>query len=312
MATQLETGPSPQPERPDAGAENPTGMIVGPRRTDSAVLPSFGANVRELWRARQLTVNLVRRDLKVRHRGTFLGMAWSLATPLLIVALYYLVFKFILGASPAQDISRPDGHAVPFAIYFFAGLTVWNLFATSVSASTGSIVGSGYLLRKVYFPRSLLPLSTVLSSLVTFGFEAAILFVAILIAVGLPSWQLLWLPVIVLIVTLMSYGMALFLSAVTVFLRDMAHFIGILLQLWFWGTPIIYSLVFVAKRGNDVVRILKLNPMTGIVVSFRNVTLLNRPPDAGLLALDAGYALVFLVIGTIVFQRYQRLFSEIV
>ncbi|MDQ6909206.1 MAG: ABC transporter permease [Actinomycetota bacterium] len=281
------------------------------RRSTAGARLGMGASIRELFQARELTANLVRRDLKVRHRGTFLGMTWSLTTPLLIVALYYLVFKYILQASPAKDVARPDGHAVPFALYFFAGLTVWNLFATSVSASTSSIVGSGYLLRKVYFPRAILPLSAVLSSLVTFGFEVAVLMVAIVIAVGSPNFELLWVPVIVLIVTLMSYGLALFLSAVTVFLRDMAHFIGILLQLWFWGTPIIYSLQYVANR-EGVVRLLKLNPMTGIVVSFRNVTLLNRPPDLKLLALDAAYAVVFVVIGALVFRRSQRLFSEIV
>lgn len=281
------------------------------RRSAAGARLGMGASIRELFQARELTANLVRRDLKVRHRGTFLGMTWSLTTPLLIVALYYLVFKYILQASPAKDVTRPDGHAVPFALYFFAGLTVWNLFATSVSASTSSIVGSGYLLRKVYFPRAILPLSAVLSSLVTFGFEVAVLMIAIVIAVGPPNFELLWVPVIVLIVTLMSYGLALFLSAVTVFLRDMAHFIGILLQLWFWGTPIIYSLQYVANR-EGVVRLLKLNPMTGIIVSFRNVTLLNRPPDLKLLALDAAYAVVFLVIGALVFRRSQRLFSEIV
>src|SRR5207248_4328111 len=126
-----------------------------------------------------LTFNLVRRDLKVRHRGTFLGMLWSLTTPLLLVGLYYMIFKYILRASPAQDVARPDHHAIPFAIYFFCGLTLWNFFNNSVGAATGSVIGSGYLLRKVYFPRSILPFSAVLSILVTFGFVLAVLLVAV-------------------------------------------------------------------------------------------------------------------------------------
>ncbi len=269
------------------------------------------AGVEELFRARELTANLVRRDLKVRHRGTFLGMLWSLTTPLLFVGLYWFIFTFIFQARAIQDATRADGTVVPFALYFFGGLVIWNLFATAVGASTGSITGSGYLLGKVYFPRAILPLSTVLSAVVTFGFELAVLVVATLVFAGLPNAQLLWLPVIVLIATVLSFGLALLLSAVTVFLRDMAHFIGVFLQLWFWGTPIIYSLHILDNRPG-LVRILEANPMTGIVVSFRNVVLLNRPPDFGLLAYDALFALVGLAVGATVFGRWQKQFAEIV
>lgn len=269
------------------------------------------AAISEVWQARELVTSLVRRDLKVRHRGTFLGLLWSLTTPLLVVALYYLVFKFVLQAAPATDAMRPDGEVAPFAIYFFAGLTIWNLFSTAVSTSTGSVVGSAYLLRKVYFPRAILPLSTVLSSLVTFGFEVSVLVVATLAIVGPPSAHLLWVPVIVIVAVTLAYGLALLVSAVTVFLRDVEHFIGIFMQLWFWGTPIIYSMDYVAKRPGFL-QLLELNPMTGVVVSFRNVTVLNRPPELGLLAYDMAVGVVVVLIGAFVFRRWQRLFPEIV
>jgi len=273
--------------------------------------PRLRAEVTELWRSRELVGNLVRRDLKVRHRGTFLGMLWSLTTPLLTVGLYYFVFKVLLGAAPVTDFARPDGHGIPFAIYFFCGLTIWNFFGNSVGNATGSVVGSGYLLNKVYFPRSILPLSVVLSSLITLGFELSVLVVSVLLVVGLPSAHLLWLPVIVAIVGILSYGLALILSTITVFLRDVAHFIGVFLQLWFWGTPIIYSLQFAAGRPG-LMRLLKLNPMTGMVVSFRDVVVLNHAPSFKLMAYDAAVALISLGIGAVVFSRSQRLFSEIV
>lgn len=237
-------------------------------------------------------------------------MLWSLTTPLLIVGLYYFVFTYIFRQSPVRDLSRPDGNSVPFAVYFFAGLTVWNFFSNSVGASTGSVTGSGYLLNKVYFPRAILPLSTVLSSLVTFGFELAILLLATLAVVGLPSLHLLWAPVILLVVALFAIGLALLLSAITVFLRDTAHFIAVFMQLWFWGTPIIYSLDFVTRPG--LVRLLELNPLTGAVVSFRNVVVLNHAPSYSLLAYDAVVGVVTLFVGAWVFQRWQRVFSEIV
>ncbi len=266
--------------------------------------------LREVFAARELTANLVRRDLKVRHRGTFLGMLWSLTTPLLIVGLYYFVFTYLIRAPLAQNIRR-DGQTVPFAVSFFCGLTVWNFFSSSVTASTGSVVGSGYLLSKVYFPRAILPLSSVLSAGVTFGFEFAVLGVVTVLAVGLPGVHLLWLPLILAVVFGLAWGLALFLSAVTVFLRDVAHFVGVLMQVWFWATPIIYSLGDVSSRPG-VVRILELNPMTGVVVSFRNVVLLDRAPDFRLLAYDGAVAVAVLIGGAVVFGRGQRVFSEIV
>lgn len=266
---------------------------------------------RQLVQARELTANLVRRDLTVRHRGTFLGMLWSLANPLLVVGLFYLIFKFIVRTSPAADVARPDHHAVPFAVYFFCGLTLWNLFANAAQNGTGSVVGSGYLLRKVYFPRQILPLSSVLSSLVTFGFEVVVLLAVVVVAVGAPDAHILWAPAIVAIVAVLAYGAALFLSAVTVFLRDVAHFIGLVIQVGFWGTPVLYSLQYVRDHPG-VVRLLELNPMTGAVVSFRNVVLLNQPPDLPLLGYDLAVALVALAVGGWAFRRWERLFPEIV
>jgi ABC-type polysaccharide/polyol phosphate export permease len=267
--------------------------------------------VKELVAARELTWALVRRELTARHRGTFLGMLWSLTTPLLYVALYYFIFRFIFDVSKFQDAVRPDGRMVPVAVFFFGGLVIWNLFSTAVGTSTGSVTGSGYLLSKVYFPRAVLPLSTVLSAAVTFGFELAVLFVATLLFAGIPNLQLLWLPVIVSVVLVLSFGLALLLSGLTVFLRDVAHFIGVFLQMWFWATPIIYSLSFVADRP-WLLRLLELNPMTGVVVSFRNIVMLNRPPDYSLLAYDAVVALVALALGALLFNRWQRTFAEIV
>lgn len=287
------------------GARPPQSQAAGARGKGVA------AAVKELFGARELTLNLVRRDLKVRHRGTFLGMLWSLTTPLLIVALYYFVFKFVFRSSPAEDVKRPDGNPVPFAVYFFCGLTLWNLFATSVAESTSTIIGSGYLLHKVYFPRAILPLSAVLSAMVTFGFELAVLLTATLLVVGPPSPLILWVALILAITALLCFGMALLLSTLTVFLRDVAHFVGVLLQLWFWATPIIYSLRFVSERPG-LVRALKLNPLTGLVVSFRNVVVLGHGPSFRLLAYDAAVAIAVLALGAWAFARYERTFSEVV
>lgn len=257
-------------------------------------------------RSRELIGNLVRRDLTVRHRGSLFGMLWSLTTPILQVALYTFIFTVILPVSPIRE-----GVEVPFAVYFFTGLVMWNLFANSIGAATGSIIGAGYLLRKVYFPRAILPLVNVLSSLVTFCFEAVILLAAVLLFVQQLHPTVLFVPLIVLVVAVLAYGLALLTAAVTVHFRDVEHFMGILLQLGFWGTPIIYSLQFVADKPLFV-NLLQLNPMTGPVVSLRLVLIDGVAPDWALLAYSAAFGAVALVVGLAVFQRLQPKFSELV
>lgn len=268
----------------------------------------------ETWRsryqewvgARELIVNLVRRDLKTRHRGTALGMLWSLVTPLLLVGLYTFIFTFILPTSPIKDSGD-----VPFAIYFFVGLVVWNLFSNGVVNAAGSIIGSAYLLQKVYFPRAILPLTAVLSGCVTFLFEFFVALVAALAFHDVPSWHIVYAPIVFVVPVLLAYGFGMLLAALTVFFRDIVHFIGIFMQLWFWGTPIIYSLSFVADKPLFT-DILQANPMTGVVVSLRNVVLLNAPPDWLLLGYDALFAVGLLAVAHLIFSRTQRLFPEMI
>jgi lipopolysaccharide transport system permease protein len=266
----------------------------------------FLVGINELWQSREILLNLVRRDLKIRHRGSFFGMLWSLATPILTVGLYTFIFTVILPTSPAKD----TGH-IPFAVYFFVGLATWNFFATSLLTCSATIVDSGYVLRKVYFRREVLPLSCVLSAGVTFLFETAVALLATLIFVGVPGWQIVFYPVIAAVIALLAYGLGLILATLTVFFRDVEHFIGILIQLWFWGTPIIYTLALVAHRPTYV-DILKANPMTGVVVSMRNIFLLHTQPDWSLLGYDLAFALVGIVVGQLYFTREQRLFSEMI
>jgi ABC-type polysaccharide/polyol phosphate export permease len=268
--------------------------------------PTTQRAIAEYAGTRELVVNLVRRDLKIRHRGTFLGMVWSLATPLLTVGLFYMIFKYILRASPVQDVRK-----VPFAVYLFVGISLWNLFAVGMGGATGSVLGSAYLLRKVYFPRAILPLTAVLSALVTFVFEFGVALIAATVTVGPPGWRIVWVPVLLLLTLMFTYGVGLFLSALAVTFRDIVHFVNILTQVWFWGTPILYSLSYIATHPAFVF-ILKLNPMTGPVLGLRDVILLGRPPPINILAYDFVVGVASLVIGWTVFERRQRMFPELV
>ena len=272
----------------------------------SAPRPSRKQTVQEYRAARELLRNLVRRDLKIQHRGTALGALWSLITPITTVAIYTFIFTVIMPASPVQDAGD-----VPFAVYLFVGLTIWNLFQNGLISGTSSVVGSGYLLSKVYFRREILPLTSVLSALTTFCWEFGVAFIVTLVFVGIPSWQIVFLPLIVLVAATLSFGLGLLLSTAAVFFRDVQHFIGIFMQLWFWGTPIIYSMNLLDHRPTFQT-LVQLNPMTGVVVSLRNILLTHTSPDWKLLGYSAGVALVFLVIGMLVFRRNERLFAEMI
>ncbi len=256
--------------------------------------------------ARELLRNLVRRDIKVQHRGTVLGAVWSLITPLTTVAIYTFIFTVILPASPVRDAGN-----VPFAIYLFVGLVIWNLMQSGAVGGTASVVSAGYLLSKVYFRREILPLTSVLSGFVTFLWEFGVALLAVLIFVGVPDWHVVYLPLIMLVAMLIAFGIGLLLSTAAVFFRDVQHFIGIFMQLWFWGTPIIYSLNVLEDRP-AILNVIQLNPMTGVVVSMRNVLLMDAAPDWKLLGYAAAVGLVLVVTGFAVFRRNERLFAEMI
>ena len=269
-----------------------------PRRTISASL-------RELWEARQILANMVRRDFSAKHKNSFFGMAWSLVNPLLLVAIFSFVFWF-LGAR----VQGPRDY--PFAIFFFCGITLWNLMAGALTSATGSIVAGGYLIKKVYFPREILPLSQVFAALITFVFEFVVLMVAALVFGITPSWTLVFVPLIVGQTVLLAYSVGLLLAGLTVVFRDIEHFIGVAMQVLFWGTPVIYDLSLVAGKSPRVARLMKLNPVADLVIAFRRVVLDGHTPSAAGLLYAAAFALVVFVVAARSFNRRERLFAELI
>jgi ABC-type polysaccharide/polyol phosphate export permease len=261
--------------------------------------------------AREITTALVRRDLVSRYRRTALGLLWSLAPPVFTVATYYFLFVTIAGTSPAPGIARADGTIVPQYVWMSTGVVAWTLFSTSVGLAARSIVFAGAVLKSLAFPRSALPLTSVLSSLVGFAFEFVVLLALIIIAVGPPNAQMLWLPVIVLVIAAFAFGLGLALAALTVFVRDLGELISLVLRLWMLGTPVVFSLELIADNP-ALTRAIELNPMTGLIIAFRNVVLMNAAPDFGLFLYSTFVTAVVVAIGWVVFHRWQRLFPELV
>lgn len=226
----------------------------------------FGRSVREIWQYRELLGNLVRKELKVKYKNSFLGFLWSLVRPLCLLLIYWLV----LGKFLRSNI--PD-----FAFYLFAGLVAWDLFSSTVNAATVSVVGNGGLIKKVYFPREILPLSSVGAGLVHFALQMVVVF-AVLLVFGYDFFgpNLLLLPLAVLALVVFMTAMSLFLAAANVYLRDVQHLIEVFLLFWFWLTPIVYPVSFAQNVlkdhdvfGINLMTIYMLNPMTNIVLGFQ-------------------------------------------
>jgi ABC-2 type transport system permease protein len=226
----------------------------------------FGTSVREIWAYRELLGNLVRKELKVKYKNSFLGFLWSLVRPLCLLMIYWLV----LGKFLRSNI--PD-----YAFYLFSGLVALDLFGSTLSAATTSIVGNSGLIKKVYFPREILPLAAVGAGLVHFVLQLLVLF-AVLLLFGYDFWgaNLLFLPVAVAALVVFMTAVSLLLAAANVFLRDVQHLIEVFLLFWFWLTPIVYPINFAfdvlsKKRvfGVKLSTIYLLNPMANVVVGFQ-------------------------------------------
>jgi ABC-2 type transport system permease protein len=225
-------------------------------------------SLRDIGRQRELLDLLVRRELKARYKDSVLGFFWSLAKPLAMLLVYYIAIGKFLGVE--QNLRNPEG--IPdFAIFIFTGLTAWQLFSDIVIGGTGSIVNNSGLIKKVYLPREVFPLSVVGASLANFGFQLAVLIGATVVVHGFPTggrWGYALLSLAVIIVW--ATALALLLSAVNVYLRDVQYLVEILIMILFWASPIIYAWRMVDARVDGALEWFYLaNPMTQVVLGFQ-------------------------------------------
>ncbi len=274
-------------------------------------------NLAQLLRYRGLIQSLVARELKARYRGSVLGIFWSFGNPLLLLLVYSAVFKYFVGK---------DNAVQPYALFLFCGLLPWTWFASSLNESAGSLIAGGNLIKKVLFPAEVLPIVSVLANMVHFLLALPILALFLLyyafvgagpVAAGvqaphvaLHAAELMWLPVVILVQLVLTTGLALFLSALTVHFRDVRDILSNLLTFWFFATPIIYPWQSVP----GLKAWLDLNPFTHLAVSYQEI--LFYPDNAfghraWLLALAAASVVVFLA-GYWVFDRLRDSLAEVV
>lgn len=245
---------------------------------------------------------LTARDLKARYRGSILGYFWSLANPLLLLAVYTLVFtKFF----PQQVVQ-------PYPLFLFSGILPWTFFVAAVLESTNSISSNAGLIKKVMFPAEALPIVVVLSHLVHFALAIPILLAAIGAFAALGKFtvtpMLLLAPVLMLLQTLFIAGVALTVSSASVLFRDLRDIIANLLQLGFFVTPIIYTIDNVQNRGLRA--LLRVNPMTPFVVAYQDIFFFGRFPSVSDTVLILAYSTASLLTGFFVFDRLRDTLAE--
>ncbi len=266
------------------------------------ITPSRGwrrIDVAEIWHYRELLYILAWRDVKVRYRQTLLGVIWVVAQPLLTVLIFTVLFHRVARIQP--DVN------VPYALFVMAALVPWTLFANGVLASGNSLIGSSYLISKVYFPRMIVPAASVLGGLVDFLVTLGAVIVLMFVYGVAPAATILLLPLPVAIALALTLGVGFWLSALNVEYRDIRIVIPVIVQFWLYATPVVYPL---SALSGIVRTVAQLNPMTGVALFFRNA-LLGATLDWTALAYSALVAAVLLVTGAFYFRRMERLFADV-
>jgi lipopolysaccharide transport system permease protein len=289
----------------DAAAAAATLAPVAPAPLALTVIePSRGwapVRLRELWEYRAVLYFLIWRDIKVRYRQTSIGAAWAIIQPFMTMVVFSVFFG---------RLAKVPSDGVPYPLFTFTALVPWMFFANGLTLGTNSLVASGHLITKVYFPRLLVPTARVLSGLLD-------LVLAFLVLLGMIWWYgllhhpaaLLWLPGLVLLALVTAVGISLWLSALNVRYRDIQHVVPFLIQLWLFATPVAYPSSLLAERWRTAYA---LNPMVGVVEGFRWALLGSGERPGAVLGVSALAAAVLLVTGAFFFRRIERNFADLI
>lgn len=258
-------------------------------------------NLRDLWLYRELVFFLTWRDVKVRYKQAALGVAWAILQPVTSMVIFSVILGYLLKV--------PTDNGIPYPVFSYVALLPWQLFANALTKSGASLVGSANLITKVYFPRLVIPISSLGASLVDFLFSFLVLIGLMFFYQIQVTWNVLWLPLFLLFALLTAFAVGLWLSALNVQYRDVQQMIGPIVTAWMYASPVVYSASIIPSAKWQVVY--ALNPMAGVIQGFRWALLGTNPPDLSLLV-SIGVVLVLLVSGLFFFKRMERIFADIV
>jgi len=254
----------------------------------------------ELFGYRELLLAWTIREIKVRYKQSLLGAAWAILQPLSLMVIYTIVFSFFI---------RVPSDGIPYPLFSYTALLPWTFFAACLSFGVPSLINNTNLVTKVYFPREIFPLASIGASFIDF-LVASFLFIGLLIYYHAPlGYALVWLPVILCGQILLSTGVVLFASAVNVFYRDVRFVIPLAIQLWLYASPVIYPVSIVPEQFRIAYM---LNPMAGIVDSYRTVLLLGQTPNPQYLGIALAISAFVFVAGYIFFKRVEMNFADVI
>lgn len=267
------------------------------------IVPSRGwvaLQLEELWAYRELLYFLIWRDVKVRYKQTALGAAWAILQPIFTMIVFSLFFGQ-LGKMPSDGI--------PYPLFSFAALVPWTYFSHGLSQASNSLVGSANLIKKVYFPRLSIPIASVASGLIDFMLAFLVLIGMIVYYGIVPTINVIWLPLFLLLTLITALGVSLWLSALNVHFRDVRHVIPFLTQLWLFATPIAYPSSLLSEPWRTLY---SLNPMVGVVEGFRWALLGTSTAPGPMIIVSSTAAVVILVSGVFYFRRMEKTFADVV
>jgi len=254
----------------------------------------------ELWKYRELLYFLVWRDIKIRYKQTVLGATWAIIQPLFTMAVFSLFFG---------KLARMPSDGVPYPLFSFAALVPWTLFSNGLSQSANSLVGSAHLITKVYFPRLLIPIASVFSGALDFLISFFVLLGMMSVYGMLPTSNVVWLPLLVLLVFLTSLGAGMWLSALNVQFRDVRYAVPFLTQFWLFATPIAYPSSLLSEPWRTFYG---LNPMVGVIEGFRWALFGIDSTPGPMVIVSSFAALTLLIGGAFYFRRMEKTFADII
>jgi lipopolysaccharide transport system permease protein len=256
--------------------------------------------LKEIWEYRELLYFLTWRDVKVRYKQTVLGAAWAVIQPFFTMVVFSLFFG---------RLAKVPSDGIPYPIFAFAALVPWNYFANALTQSSDSLVGSANLIKKVYFPRLVIPMAAVISGAVDFSIAFTVLLGMMLFYGIMPTVHTLWLPLLLLLGVVTALGVGLWLSALNVQFRDVRYTVPFLAQFWMFATPVAYPSSLLSQPWRTIYG---LNPMAGVVEGFRWALLGTKTAPGPMLAVSAAVAVLVLVGGAFYFRRMEKTFADVV
>ena len=272
---------------------------LGEARRDKPLFPTVLQRWENLLPWLELTRNLAVRDIEIRYKHSLLGLYWAIISPLLTAAIFSFVFGVIFHAS-----SNP----IPYVVFLITGLAFWNFFANGVMSATTSITGSSSLLAKVYFPRVVLPTAAVMARLIDFGFSLFVLAVFVLIYRVPIHWTALWIFPILSLQVLLTLGIGYLVASVNVLYRDMTQLTGLVLMIWMWLSPVMYSIESAPPGFKEI---LLMNPMGAFLQAERELLFTGFLTSFAYLWIAIGWVGLVIIGGLLIFKRIQPLFAEV-